>query len=82
MPGKLQSMMDNGWQHFLDEMKSLPEDIATDMVGDVIKNGDWQEALSNPITKLTNPKEWRNLLVEKGAPSLFFALVEAFNCVY
>lgn len=77
VPGKLQSMMDNGWQHFLDEMKSLPEDIATDMVGDVIKNGDWQEALSNPITKLTNPKEWRNLLVEKGAPSLFFALVEA-----
>lgn len=77
IPEKLQKLMDRGWQNFLDELKSIPEDTATDVIGDAIKNGDWQEALSNSIKKLKSPAEWGVLIVENTTKSVGSALIES-----
>jgi len=74
---KLQLMMDRGWQRFLDEMKSLPEDTVTDTLKDTVKNGDWQEALSNSIKQLKNPKALGLTAIENLAKSVGNELLEA-----
>ncbi|EQC1412971.1 hypothetical protein ACY2L5_004329 [Providencia rettgeri] len=78
---KFQAMIDTGGTSLWDDVKSIPEDIATDFIKDAAKSGNGYEALSNITTQLLSPSAWIESFIEKGVKAGSLGIIEGVSFI-